>query len=127
MGAFKIEVRKYYQVQKTCCKRTKLENQFKKLEGKLDKDNLSRYNSAKNELNEIYDHIAGGTRISSKCDWYEHDKELTIFFKNLEKPRGSQNTIKKLVVDDKEITDQTYSRTHQRILPNSFQTTGTKN
>ena len=93
----------------------------------MDEHNLSRYNSVKNELNEIYDHIAGGTRIRSKCDWYEHDKKLTIFFLNLEKPRGSQNTIKKLAVDDKEITDQTYSRTHQRILRNSFQNTGTKN
>ena len=54
-------------------------------------------------------------------------KNGQFFFLNLEKPRGSQNTIKKLSVDDKEITDQTYSRTHQRILRNSFQNTGTKN
>ena len=27
---------------------------------------------------------------------------------NLEKQRGAQNTIKKLIVDDKEITDQTH-------------------
>ena len=46
---------------------------------------------------------------------------------NLEKQRGSQNTIKKLVVDDKEIRPDTYSRTNQRILRNSFQNTGTKN
>ena len=38
--------------------RTNLENQLKKMEGKLDEDNLSKYNSVKNELDEIYDHIA---------------------------------------------------------------------
>ena len=33
---------------------------------------------------------------------------------NLEKQLGSQNTIKKLVVDDKEITDQIYILKHIR-------------
>ena len=33
---------------------------------------------------------------------------------NLEKQRGSQNKIKKLVIDDKEITDQTYILEHIR-------------
>ena len=28
------------------------------MEGKLDEDNLSKYNSVKNELDEIYDHVA---------------------------------------------------------------------
>ena len=70
----------------------------------MDEDNLSKYNSVKNELDEIYDHIAGSTRIRSKCDWYEHGEKLTLFF-GLEKQRGSQNTIKKLIVDDKEITE----------------------
>ena len=51
--------------------KTNLENQLKKLEGKLDEDNLSKYDSVKNELDEIYDHIAEGIRIRSKCDWYE--------------------------------------------------------
>ena len=46
--------------------RTNLENQLKKLEGKLDEDNLSKYNSVKNGLDEIYDHIAERTRIRSK-------------------------------------------------------------
>ena len=33
---------------------------------------------------------------------------------NLKKQRGSQNTIKKLVIDDKEITEQTYILEHIR-------------
>ena len=80
----------------------------------MDEDNLSKYDSAKNELDEIYDHIAEDTRIRSKCDWYEHGKKSIKFFLNLEKQRGSQNTIKKLVVDDKEITEQTHILEHIR-------------
>ena len=47
------------------------------------------------------------------------------FFFNLEKQRVSQNTIKKLD-DEKEITNQTYFRTHNRILRKSFQKTAAK-
>ena len=36
--------------------------------GKLDEDNLSKYDSVKNELDEIYDHIAEGIQVRSKCD-----------------------------------------------------------
>ena len=96
----------------TCCKkkrqqRANLENQLKELEKNLDEDNLSKYNSIKNELDVIYDHITEGMRIRSKCNWYEHGEKSKHLFFNLEKQRGSQNTIKKLVVDDKEITNQT--------------------
>ena len=92
--------------------RTNLENRLKKLEGKLDEDNLSKYNSVKNELDKIYDHIAEGTPIRSKCYWYEHGEKSTRCFLSLEKQRGPQNTIKKLVVDDKEIADQTHILEH---------------
>ena len=87
--------------------RANLENQLKELEKNLDEDNLSKYNSIKNELDVIYDHITEGMRIRSKCNWYEHGENSKHLFFNLEKQRGSQNTIKKLVVDDKEITNQT--------------------
>ena len=86
--------------------RANLENQLKELEKNLDEDNLSKYNSIKNELDVIYDHITEGMRIRSKCNWYEHGEKSKHLFFNLEKQRGSQNTIKKLVVDDKEITNQ---------------------
>ena len=46
--------------------------------------------------------------IRSKCDWYEHGELSIKFFLNLEKQRGAQNTIKKLIADDKEIIDQTH-------------------
>ena len=86
--------------------RANLENQLKELEKNLDEDNLSKYNRIKNELDVIYDHITEGMRIRSKCNWYEHGEKSKHLFFNLEKQRGSQNTIKKLVVDDKEITNQ---------------------
>ena len=84
-----------------------LENQLKELEKNLDEDNLSKYNSIENELDVIYDHITEGMRIRSKCNWYKRGEKSKHFFLNLEKQRGSQSTIKKLVVDDKEITNQT--------------------
>ena len=89
--------------------RTNLENQLKILEKNLyEDDNLSKYNNIKNQLDVIYDHITEGMLIRSKCNGYEHSKKSTKFFLNLEKQQGVQNTIKKLIVDDKETTDQTH-------------------
>ena len=86
-----------------------MENQLKILEKCLDKDdNLSKYNAIKNELDAIYDHITEGIRIRSKCEWYEHSEKSTKSFLNLEKQRGAKNTIKKLIVVDQEIIDQTH-------------------
>ena len=43
-------------------------------------------------------------------------KNQQKFFLNLEKQQGAQNTIKKLIVDDKEITDQIQFRMYNGIL-----------
>ena len=80
----------------------------------MDEDNLRKYDNVKNELDKIYDHIAEGTGIRSKCDWYEHGEKSKKYFLNLEKQRGSQNTMKKLVVDNKEITEETHILEHIR-------------
>ena len=95
-----------------------MENQLKILEKCLDKnDNLSKYNAIKNKLNGIYDHITEGICIRSKCEWYEHSEKSTKFFLNL----GAQNTIKKLIVDDEEIIDQTHILEYIReFYENSF-------
>ena len=90
-----------------------LENELKKLEISLDDaNNLGKYDSINTELDAIYDHIAEGIRIRSKCNWYEHGKKLTKFFYNLEKQQGAQNTIKKLIIGDTEVTDQTCILNH---------------
>ena len=68
-------------------------------------ENRKLYNHYENELETIYDHIADGIKISSKCEWYEHDEKSIKFFLNLEKKRGVQNRIRKLIVEEKEITD----------------------
>ena len=46
-----------------------MESEFKKVEiSPDDANNLGKHDSIKNELDEIYDHIAEGIRIRSKCD-----------------------------------------------------------
>ena len=45
---------------------------------------------------------------ANAANWYEHSEKSTKFFLNLEKQRGAQNTVEKLIVDDKETTDQTH-------------------
>ena len=66
----------------------------------------------KNELDTICDHIAEGIRIRNKCDWYKQGEKSTKFFQNLQKQRGAQNTIEKFIIDDTEVTDQTYILNH---------------
>ena len=83
---------------------TLLENKLKELDVNLNtKDNVQSYNIYKKELDSIYDHIAEGIRIQSKCDWYQHGEKSTKCFLNLEKKRGNQNQICKLIIDEKEI------------------------
>ena len=58
------------------------ESELKKLEICIDDANtLGKYNFIKNELEAIYDHIAEGIGIRSKCDWYEHSEKSTKLFK----------------------------------------------
>ena len=38
-----------------------------------------------------------------QCDWYQHGEKSTKCFLNLEKKRGNQNQICKLIIDEKEI------------------------
>ena len=80
------------------------ENKLKELQVNLNtEDNVQSYNTYKKELDSIYDHIAEGIRIRSKCDWYQHSEKSTKCFLNLEKKRGNQNQIRKLIIDEKEI------------------------
>ena len=79
---FTIRYTKYFSKEKWQ-QRKNLEKQLKR---NLDEDNVSKYNSIKNELDVIYNHITEDIQIKSKCYWYEHGKKLTFFFfLNLEK------------------------------------------
>ena len=60
-----------------------LENKLKELEDNLNtEDNIRSYNAYKK---------------------YEHGEKSTKFFLNLEKKRGNQNQIRRLIIDKKEI------------------------
>ena len=66
--------------------RINLEQELKNLENNLIfKENGKFYSHYRNELETIYDHIAEGIRIRSKCELYEHGEKSTKFFLNHEK------------------------------------------
>ena len=64
------------------------------------------YNRHQQELDKIFDDITGGIRIQSRCQCYEKGKKSNKFFLNLEKKRGIQGQIQKLIVNKKEISDE---------------------
>ena len=85
-----------------------LESEFEKLQNNLESsENLRKYESLKSDLELIYNHIAEGVRLRSKCDLYELGEKSTNFFLNLEKQRGNQNRIRKLIVNENEINNET--------------------
>ena len=67
----------------------KIKQKISNLESELKKLEISLEIIIKNELDAIYDRIAEGIRIRSKCNWYEHGEKLTKFFLNLEKLRSA--------------------------------------
>ena len=71
---------------KTVKEKVKLENELKILEDNLNQsENLNRYNDAKFQLDNIYNKIAEGIKVRSKCNWYEFGEKSSKFFLNLEK------------------------------------------
>ena len=110
----KYEIRKFtidYTKRKAKEKRKQqvyLESELKKLEKNLENsDNLRKYERLKNDLELIYDHVAEGVRLRSKCDWCEQGEKSAKFFLNLEKQRDNQSRIRKLIVNEKEINNET--------------------
>ena len=51
---------------------------------------FEEYNDCKLELEKIYDDIAEGIKIRSKCDWYEFGEKSSKYFLNLEKSRAKK-------------------------------------
>ena len=81
---------------------TNLENRIKTLEQNLkNKEDFNVYNLCKLELKNIYDRKAEGTKICSKCEWYQDGEKLTKFFLNLEKQRAINTTVRHLIDDAK--------------------------
>ena len=70
-----------------------------------DDKSFDEYTKTKSELEKIYDNIAEGIKIRSKCSWYQNGEKCTKFFLNLEKRNASNSTIKKLISDDEEVNE----------------------
>ena len=84
-----------------------LETKTKKLEQNIiNEDKFNEYKIAKNELENFCDNIAAGVKIRSKCDWYQYGEKSTKYFLNLEKQKAVNGTVKKIIKDHIEITDQ---------------------
>ena len=71
----------------------------------MTEENQCLYNKCKRDLEDIYDNIAEGRRIRSRCQWYEEGQKSSKFCLNLEKFNGPQSQIRKVMVNIQEITD----------------------
>ena len=103
-------------------KQYSLENKLKLLESNLNCDiNSVEYINCKNQLEEIYDDIAEGIKVRSKCQWYEEGEKLTKFFLNLEKTKATQGTVEKLEINNKEIDNSVeINKELERFFENLF-------
>ena len=85
-------------------KQHELESKLKVLEKSLSCDkNVEEYHKCKADLDEIYDNIAEGVKIRSKCQRYEENEKSTKYFLNLEKKHAEKSTIWRLVTDKKDL------------------------
>ena len=84
-----------------------LETKIKKLEQNITNEGkFNEYKTAKDALENFYGNIAAGVKIRSKCDWYQNGEKSTKYFLNLEKQKAVNGTVKKIIKDHIEITDQ---------------------
>ena len=75
-----------------------IETALKLLEKTLsNEENQCLYDKCKRDLEEIYDNIAEGVRIRSRCQQYEEGEKSSKFFLNLEKCNGMQSQIRKMI------------------------------
>ena len=94
-------------------KKLNLERELKLSEGKLNCNEVkNEYNFNQENLNAIYDEIAAGIIIRSRCNWYELGEKSNKFSLNLEKYRAIHSTIRKVICDAQEITDRQKINNH---------------
>ena len=79
----------------------------------MDGDNLSKYDSAENELDEIYDLIAKAYELEANVTGMNMAKNRQIFFEFRKITMISKHN-KKLAIDDKEITEEIHNIEHIR-------------
>ena len=71
-------------------------------------DDTVEYESAKQELDKIYDHTAHGCILRSKARWYEKGEKASKYFLSLEKRNKVKSCIRRLTNtsdSDKDISD----------------------
>ena len=79
------------------------------------------YVNCKNQPEEICDDSAKGIEVRSKCQWYEECEKSTKIFLNIEKTKATQDTVKKLEIDNKEIENSVgINKELERFLENLF-------
>ena len=65
---------------------------------------VESYHNIKDKIEETYEKKVERARIRSKSLWYEEGEKSLKFLLNLEKRRGIQGQIRKLIVNNQEIT-----------------------
>ena len=85
-------------------KQHELESKLKILEKSLSCDKIiEEYHKCKADLDEIYDNIAEGVKIRTKCHLYEGNEKSTKNFLYLKKMQAEKSTIRRLVTDKKDL------------------------
>ena len=72
--------------------KTKIKNPEQNI---TDEDKSNEYETAKDELKDLYDNFATGVKIRSKCDWYQYVEKSTKHYLNLEKQKAANGTVRK--------------------------------
>ena len=67
---------------------------------------MQDYETAKSELEGVYNYITEGIILRSRAMWYELGEKFTKYFLTLEKRQKSKSSIKKLIVSNREIVGQ---------------------
>ena len=97
------------------CKITKLEQEIDS------EEKFEEYDKSRDELEKIYERIAEGVKIRSKCSWYQYGEKSTKFFYGLERKNAISGTIKMLLNNGKEITNPSdVNLTLKRFYENLF-------
>ena len=82
-------------------KKKNLENEAVCLENESVENNsellIDEYETAKKELDVIYDHITDRIILRSKAQWYEESEKSTKYFLSLEKSNKARTPIRKLL------------------------------
>ena len=82
-------------------------------EQKLSNDEAKeQYNAYRGEINEIYNEISNVIKIRSKFEWCEFGEKFNKFFLTIEKRRATQNTVRKVLSNNKEIINLSKINTH---------------